>query len=204
MIEHSDKDDDIWIYLPALKKVRRLVSSNKKDSFVGTDFTYEDVIGQKVEEWNHRLVKEEKCKSDGPAPPDRARGGGASEDQPSVSPHGPPRTNDNQTCYVIESLPKNDAVKSNSGYGKRTTWIRKDNFVMIKGEILDQSLQPLKTFNFTDVQLVDPAREKWQQMRLEAANIQTGHRTVIQFENFKANQKIKDDFFTTRYMEREP
>ena len=232
LIEHSGKDDDIWIYLPALKKVRRLVSSNKKDSFVGTDFTYEDVIGQKVEDWNHSLVKEEAC---GPAPPRPAatgdapvapaRGAGASEgerrdkagapsssaaesvrppDTASDSPHGPPNINNGQTCYIIESLPKNETVKSNSGYGKRTTWIRKDNFVMIRGEVLDQSLQPLKTFNFTDVQLVDPVRGKWQQMRLEAANIQTGHRTVIQFDNFKANQNIKDDFFTTRYMEREP
>ena len=172
LIEHSDKDDDIWVYLPALKKVRRLVSSNKKDSFVGTDFSYEDVIGQKVEDWNHRLLKEEEING--------------------------------QTCYVIESLPKNETVKSNSGYSKRTTWIRKDNFVMLKGEVLDQALQPLKTFSFTDVQLVDPERGKWQQMRLEAANTQNGHRTVIQFENFKANQNIKDDFFTTRYMEREP
>src|SRR2546423_9149621 len=74
LIEHSGKDDDIWIYLPALKKVRRLVSSNKKDSFVGTDFTYEDVIGQKVEDWNHSLVKEEAC---GPALPRPAATGDA-------------------------------------------------------------------------------------------------------------------------------
>jgi hypothetical protein len=60
LIEHSAADDDIWIYLPAMKKVRRLVSSNKKDSFVGTDFSYGDVIGHKVEDWNHRLLRQEK------------------------------------------------------------------------------------------------------------------------------------------------
>jgi hypothetical protein len=59
LIEHADGDDDIWIYLPALRKVRRLVASNKKDSFVGTDFSYGDVIGHKVEEWKHALVGEE-------------------------------------------------------------------------------------------------------------------------------------------------
>jgi hypothetical protein len=53
LIEHSAADDDIWIYLPAMKKVRRLVASNKKDSFAGTDFSYGDVIGHKVEDWNH-------------------------------------------------------------------------------------------------------------------------------------------------------
>jgi predicted RND superfamily exporter protein/outer membrane lipoprotein-sorting protein len=62
-IENSEpgRDDDIWIYLPALKKVRRLVSSNKKDSFVGTDFSYGDVIGYRVADWTHRIVREEKA-----------------------------------------------------------------------------------------------------------------------------------------------
>ena len=60
LIEHANADDDIWIYLPAMKKVRRLVASNKKDSFVGTDFSYGDVIGHKVDDWNHKLVGEEK------------------------------------------------------------------------------------------------------------------------------------------------
>ena len=53
--------DDDWIYVPALKKVRRLVSSNKRDSFVGTDFSYGDVIGQKVEQWIHKILREEKA-----------------------------------------------------------------------------------------------------------------------------------------------
>ncbi|MBI4529196.1 MAG: outer membrane lipoprotein-sorting protein [Deltaproteobacteria bacterium] len=171
-IEHGDKDDDIWVYLPALKKVRRLVASNKKSSFAGTDFSYGDVIGHKVEEWEHRLLGEEEL--------------------------------DGRPCYVIESLPASDTVKSNSGYSKHRLWIRKDNFVAIKEEFWDQAGQPLKTFRGSDVRLVDPGRKKWRAMRLEASNIQTGHRTTIQFENFKTNQQVKDEFFTTRYMEREP
>jgi len=59
LVEHAGADDDIWIYLPAMKKVRRLVASNKKDSFVGTDFSYGDVIGHKVEDWNHKILRQE-------------------------------------------------------------------------------------------------------------------------------------------------
>jgi predicted RND superfamily exporter protein len=59
LIEHSRSDDDIWIYLPALKKVRRLVASNKRDSFAGTDFSYGDVIGYAVDDWRHTLVGED-------------------------------------------------------------------------------------------------------------------------------------------------
>lgn len=58
-IEHSRADDHIWIYLPALKKVRRLVAANKKDSFAGTDFSYGDVIGHAVDDWRHTLVGED-------------------------------------------------------------------------------------------------------------------------------------------------
>jgi len=43
-IQHHDGEDDMWIYLPALKKVRRLVANNKKDSFVGSDFSYGDIL----------------------------------------------------------------------------------------------------------------------------------------------------------------
>jgi hypothetical protein len=58
-IENSAGDDDIWVYLPAMKKVRRLTASNKKDAFVGTDFSYGDVIGHPVQSWSHRLVRVE-------------------------------------------------------------------------------------------------------------------------------------------------
>jgi len=59
LIEHSGGEDDIWIYLPAMKKVRRLVANNKKDSFVGTDFSYGDVIGYRVDDWSHTVLREE-------------------------------------------------------------------------------------------------------------------------------------------------
>jgi len=56
LVEHSAADDDMWIYLPAFGKTRRLVASNKRDSFVGSDFSYGDVIGYPVDEWHHTLV----------------------------------------------------------------------------------------------------------------------------------------------------
>jgi outer membrane lipoprotein-sorting protein len=59
LVEHSKADDDMWIYLPALKKVRRLVASNKKDSFAGSDFSYGDVIGHQPADWKHQLVGSE-------------------------------------------------------------------------------------------------------------------------------------------------
>ena len=59
--EYDDpsKDDDQWLYLPALKKSRRISSSSKNDSFMGTDFTYDDMGDRNVDEDTHTLLREE-------------------------------------------------------------------------------------------------------------------------------------------------
>ncbi len=57
--EHAAGEDDMWIYLPALGKVRRLSAANKRDSFVGTDFSFGDIIGHNPGHWTHRLLREE-------------------------------------------------------------------------------------------------------------------------------------------------
>lgn len=54
------KDDDKWLYLPAMKKTRRISgSSAKKDYFMGTDFTYDDMGSRNVDEDSHKLLREE-------------------------------------------------------------------------------------------------------------------------------------------------
>jgi len=58
-MQHSDRDDDMWIYLPALHKTRRLISSNKHDSFVGTDFSYGDILPLNPANFNNKVVREE-------------------------------------------------------------------------------------------------------------------------------------------------
>jgi Outer membrane lipoprotein-sorting protein len=54
------KDDDKWLYLPAMKKTRRISgSSAKKDYFMGTDFTYDDMGSRNIDEDSHKLIREE-------------------------------------------------------------------------------------------------------------------------------------------------
>lgn len=51
-------DDDRWLYLPALDLVKRIAASDKRTSFVGSHFFYEDVSGRTPTEDNHELVEE--------------------------------------------------------------------------------------------------------------------------------------------------
>ncbi len=56
------KDDDKWLYMPALKKTRRISgSSSKTDYFMGTDFTYDDMGDRNLDEDTHKFLRKEKC-----------------------------------------------------------------------------------------------------------------------------------------------
>lgn len=54
--KNLDKDDDRWLYLPALDLVKRIAASDERTSFVGSDFFYEDVSGRGIYEDTHDLV----------------------------------------------------------------------------------------------------------------------------------------------------
>lgn len=57
--KHTDinKDDDRWLYLPGLDLVKRIAASDKRTSFVGSDFLYEDVSGRSLDEDTHQLIE---------------------------------------------------------------------------------------------------------------------------------------------------
>ena len=57
--EHIDKDDDQWMYLPALKRVKRISSKNKSGSFMGSEFSYEDLSAFNVKKYSYEEKLEE-------------------------------------------------------------------------------------------------------------------------------------------------
>ena len=56
--EDSDRDDDQWLYLPELQKVKRIASSDKSSSFMGSDFTYSDMTSKNVKDYTYKIMKE--------------------------------------------------------------------------------------------------------------------------------------------------
>lgn len=58
--KYPTKDDDRWLFVPAINMVRRIAAQDKSSSFVGSDFTYEDVSGRDIEDDNHTITNEEK------------------------------------------------------------------------------------------------------------------------------------------------
>ncbi len=56
---HPNGNDDQWLYLPALKRVKRISSRNKSGSFMGSEFSFEDLTSFEVEKYRYEYVKDE-------------------------------------------------------------------------------------------------------------------------------------------------
>ncbi|MDD5332811.1 MAG: outer membrane lipoprotein-sorting protein [Rhodoferax sp.] len=168
-IEHAQGEDDQWIFLPALHKSRRLVSSNRKDSFIGSDFSYGDVIPPKVSLYQHKLLREE--------------------------------TVGTQPCYVVESVPVNDDVKRDYGYGRKITWVALESFFEMKTEYYDVTGRLLKTQLVKDIVKVDAETNRWLAKYKEMTNRQTNHKTVITVDRYTTATSITSATYTLRALE---
>lgn len=58
-IENPDRDNDQWLYLPAYHTTRRIAPANRGDRYMGTDFLYEDITRERIEEYRYRISGEE-------------------------------------------------------------------------------------------------------------------------------------------------
>lgn len=58
---HKVESDDQWLYLPALKRVKRISSRNKSGPFMGSEFAFEDLSSQEVEKYTYKYLRDEAC-----------------------------------------------------------------------------------------------------------------------------------------------
>ena len=63
LLVHAKREgaDDQWLYLPALNRVKRISSSNRSGSFMGSEFAYEDMTAPEVEKFTYRYLRDEPC-----------------------------------------------------------------------------------------------------------------------------------------------
>jgi len=119
-------DDDQWLYLPALRKARRISASDRGDYFLGTDLTYEDMKKEgKLNLGDYHFKTLERTQRKG------------------------------KDMLLLESIPVNSDTASELGYGKVQAWVDTANWVIMQAEYWDINLNPLKALTIDDVRLVD-------------------------------------------------
>lgn len=121
----ASTDDDQWLYLPAMRKSRRISASDRGDNFLGTDFSYEDIKKEgklELSDFNFESLAVE--------------------------------TVDGRETVLLESIPVSDAIAKELGYGKVHAWVDIENWIVLKAEYWDIKLNPLKSLRIRDIRKV--------------------------------------------------
>lgn len=172
---NSARQQDTWLWLPSLKKIRKISSSNADDTFLGSDFTNEDILTRRFEDETYKLIGTENFK------------GYTSEYDKKIYYQNTP-------CFVIEARPK----KSPWYYSKRVLWVDKSTGGGIYEEKYDPKGKLYQTI-FKDYVVYNVnGRAYPAQVMLEGKDLRSGHRTVITNTDIKFDAGLSEDAFTER------
>lgn len=164
--DDSDKDDDQWLYLPALKKVKRIAASDKSGSFMGSDFTYADMSTPDIEDYSYELMKET-----------------------TVGEH---------KVWQILAEPKSDDEIKRTGYSKTVSFVRQDNFVVIRSAHWLADGGRMKFMEVKELEKVDGVWTPTHMVMTTKKGKQTEHASVLRWENIQYDQSLEDELFTQR------
>jgi len=121
----ASKDDDQWLYLPAMRKVRRISASDRGDYFLGTDFTFDDIKKETkvtIEDYNRKTLRTD--------------------------------TIDGHKVYVVESTPVSKEVAKELGYSKVVQWVDADIWIIRKAKFWGIRGKELKTISSSEIKQV--------------------------------------------------
>ncbi len=167
--ENPTGEDERFLYLPSLGRVRRIAGNETQDSFVGSDFTYEDIGGREFNDYSYTLLDE-----------------AATWTAPDGAAHA---------VYRLESRAKAPAAR----FPRVVSLVRKDNFVVVHGEIHNRRDELQKTFSVKKV-----ARQSgiWTVMEMVMADATARTRTELVVEKIEYNVGLKEADFSRRELER--
>ncbi|MFC1671845.1 outer membrane lipoprotein-sorting protein [Planctomycetota bacterium] len=137
MCDQNDRDDDVWFYLPAIKRIKRISGNNMRSSYVGTEFSFKDVKREKVgpERCRYVLVNREKLRG--------------------------------TEHYVLDVFPLSSKEKDEQGYLRRRLWVRTDNYLVSQVEYYDIDGEHLKTLIASDMRPVgDSGKDRYYKLTM--------------------------------------
>ncbi len=174
--EKDKRADDRWIYMPSLKAVRRIPMGDRYKSFVGCEFTYNDMGIRHVDEDKHEMLD---------------------NDVTVTVPGGK-----TYKCWKIKSLPYK---KSDIEYSYRIQYIDKESYLPAKIEYFDKkdNTQILKTYTTEDWFWLTSKTGKKYAMRMKARIVtaKTGRQTVLEIKNPIMDGPMSPAYFTQQYLQ---
>jgi len=170
--DDPEKDDDQWLYLPALSRTKRIASSDKSGSFMGSDFSYADMTERPLDHYEYELMGEGEV--------------------------------DGHAVWQIQSIPITEREKDETGYTKQVSFVRQDNYVVVRSVSWVKKGNRLKYFDVKKLEQIDGIWIPTEMHMTTRKGKQILHKTVLHARNVKFGQDIPDDYFSTRQLEKGP
>lgn len=170
----EEKEDDSWLYLPALRKVKRIASSDESGAFMGSDFSFADINGLDISNWNYTFINQTSV----------VDGMEVWEIEGTPQPQ------------------KQDKVLEETGYLKYRMWIRKDNFMTVQAKYWVKNGRKIKYFSAGDITLIDNIWTTGVMKMVTTQNGKKTHETILTLSSVRYNSELEDSFFTTQRIER--
>jgi hypothetical protein len=168
--DDDTKDDDQWLYLPALKKTKRIASTDKSGSFMGSDFSYADMTDRKLDYYDYKLMKETDV--------------------------------DGVPVWQVEAIPNTEKEIDETGYTKSISFVRKDNYVVIRAVNWVKKGKRLKYFEVAKLEKIDGIWTPTEMHMTTKKGKNTIHKTILLAHDVRYNQKLDDDLFSVRRLEK--
>jgi hypothetical protein len=171
--EHSKSEDERFLYLPSLGRVRRIAGAETQESFVGSDFTYEDIGGREFDDYQYAF---------------------AGSDASSTS-WTPPSGGAPREAWRLESKRKDASVE----FPRVVSTILKDSFVVVGAEIYNRRNEKQKVYSVRRVESIEGI---WTVMDSDMSNALEKTRTELLVESTDYNVGLKEAAFSRRELER--
>jgi len=171
--DDPDKDDEQWLYLPALRKTKRIASTDKSGSFMGSDLTYSDMTSRNLEDYDYTFYEKSKEKE--------VKG---------------------VKTWVIWSVPRSKDIIKETGYDKSLLFVRQDNFFVIRALHWVRDGGYKKYMDIKKLDLIDGVWVATEMHVTKKKGKKLAHKTILKLNNVKFNQNLDYELFTVRRMEK--
>lgn len=171
--DDSKKDDDQWLYLPALRKTKRIATTDKSGSFMGSDLNYADMTSRDLEDYDYRFYEKGK--------ESEVRG---------------------KKVWVLWSIPRSKDIIDETGYSKSLLFIRPDIDMVVRAIHWVKDGGYLKYVDMRKLEPIDGIWVATDTLVTKKKGKATVHKTILTLENVRFNQSLDSDLFTIRRMEK--
>ena len=169
------RDDDQWLCLPALKKTKRIASSDKSNAFMGSDLNYSDMTSRNLEDYDFSFYEKRK-----------------------------EMAIDGKRVWVILAQPRNRDVIDETGYKQSLLFVRDDIDFVVRTIGWEKSGGYIKYMEVKKLEQIDGIWVATEMHVKKTLNKKAVHRTILRWTDIQFNQPLEADFFSTRQLEKGP